>query len=121
MVGMPNALNRDTFIAFGLEFRSAFPNGCHQFDRVIVEGDKVVTQGLFTGTHLGNFQGLPATGKSVKIAVIHIDRVLDGKVVEHWGQGDQTGMMQQLGIVFIPGINLFYSALRQSWRSDNIS
>jgi len=62
---------------------------------------------------LGNFQGLPATGRSVTIAVMHIDRLVDGKVVEHWGQGDQAGMMRQLGIIPVPGIGLFYAALRQ--------
>lgn len=117
LVGMPAALNRDAFTTFGTEFRQAFPDGCHQFENAIAHDNKVVTQGIFTGTHLGNFQGLPATGKSVKIAVMHIDRVYDGKVVEHWGQGDQAGMMQQLGIIFIPGISLFYSALRQRLRA----
>ncbi len=113
LVGMPAALNRDAFTTFGADFQRAFPDGCHQFENAIEQGDKVVTQGIFIGTHLGNFQGLPATGKSVKIAVMHIDRVCDGNVVEHWGQGDQAGMMQQLGIVFVPGICLFSSALRQ--------
>jgi SnoaL-like polyketide cyclase len=46
-----------------------------------------------------------------KDVITHIDRVVNGKIVEHWGQGDQAGMMQQLGIVPIPGISLFYSAL----------
>ena len=113
LVGMSATLDRDEFTEFGTKFRQAFPNGHHNFDRPICEGDRVVTCGTFTGTHLGNFQGLPATGRSVTIAVMHIDRVSDGKVVEHWGQGDQAGMMRQLGIIPIPGIGLFYAALRQ--------
>lgn len=111
MTGLPTALDRDAFISFGLNFRQAFPDGAHQFENTIEQGDKVATQGTFTGTHLGNFQGLPQTGKSVKIALMHIDRVVDGKVVAHWVQGDQAGMMQQLGIIFVPGIGLFSSAL----------
>ncbi len=113
LVGMSATLDRDEFINFGIKFRQAFPDGCHHFDRPICEDDKVVTSGLFTGTHLGNFQGLPATGRSISIAVMHVDRALDGKIVEHWGQGDQAGMMQQLGLVSLPGIGLFYSAIRQ--------
>jgi steroid delta-isomerase-like uncharacterized protein len=113
LVGMSATLNRDEFTEFGSKFRQAFPNGHHNFDRPISEGDRVVTCGTFTATHLGNFQGLPATGRSVTIAVMHIDRLVDGKVVEHWGQGDQAGMMRQLGIVPVPGIGLFYAALRQ--------
>jgi steroid delta-isomerase-like uncharacterized protein len=113
LVGMSATLDRDEFTEFGIKFRQAFPDGSHHFDRPICEDDKVVTSGVFTGTHLGDFQGLPATGRSISIAVMHIDRISDGRVVEHWGQGDQAGMMQQLGIVPIPGIGLFYSAIRQ--------
>lgn len=113
LVGLPATLDRDEFTEFGIGFRQAFPDGCHHFDRPICEDDKVVTSGLFTGTHLGNFQGLPATGRSISIAVMHIDRISNGQVVEHWGQGDQAGMMQQLGIVPLPGIGLFYAAIRQ--------
>ncbi len=70
---------------------------------MIVEGEKVVTCGTFTATHLGDFQGLPPTGKPIKLSIMHIDRVEDGRIVEHWGQGDALGLMQQLGIVFLPG------------------
>jgi steroid delta-isomerase-like uncharacterized protein len=112
LVGISTLFNRDTFTEFGRKFGQAFPDGRHQFDFSIAEDDKVATWGTFTGTHLGNFQGLPATGKSVVIAIAHIDRLVDGKIAEHWGTGDQSGMMQQLGIVPIPGISLFYSALQ---------
>ena len=113
LVGMPTTLNRSAFIQFGLEFRQAFPDGYHQFDEVIAEDNRVVTIGKFCATHLGKFQGLPATGKSVAIEVMHIDRFSEDRIVYHWGQGNQAGMMQQLGIVFIPGFSLIASAIRQ--------
>jgi steroid delta-isomerase-like uncharacterized protein len=116
LVGMPAPLDIEAFIQFGLEFRTAFPDGCHQFDAVIAEADRVVTMGKFHGTHLGKFQGLPATGKSVSIEVVHIDRLSDGKIVYHWGQGNQAGMMQQLGIVFVPGVSLVTAAIQHKWR-----
>jgi steroid delta-isomerase-like uncharacterized protein len=116
LVGMPTPLNREAFIQFGLEFRKAFPDGCHQFERVIVADNRVVTMGKFRGTHLGNFQGLPPTGKSVEIEVVHLDELSDGKIVYHWGQGNQAGMMQQLGIVFVPGISLVSAAIQHKWR-----
>jgi steroid delta-isomerase-like uncharacterized protein len=116
LVGMPTPLEREAFIQFGLEFRQAFPDGCHQFDEVIVEGNKVVTLGKFHATHLSKFQGLPATGKSVEIEVMHLDRIIDDRIVYHWGQGNQAGMMQQLGIVFIPGLSLIASAIRHQLR-----
>jgi steroid delta-isomerase-like uncharacterized protein len=116
LVGISTTFDRDAFTEFGRKFSQAFPDGRHHFDFSIAEDDKVVTWGKFTGTHLGNFQGLPATGKSVTIAITHIDRIVDGKIAEHWGQGDQVGMMKQLGIVSIPGISLFYSALHHKFR-----
>jgi steroid delta-isomerase-like uncharacterized protein len=73
LVGIPETLGRDEFIEFGSKSRQAFPDVSHQFDRSICEDDKVVTSGIFTGTHLGNFQGLPATGQSISVAVMHID------------------------------------------------
>jgi steroid delta-isomerase-like uncharacterized protein len=116
LVGMPAPLNRETFIQFGLEFRIAFPDGCHRFDRIIAEDDRVVTIGKFRATHLGKFQGLPATGKSIEIEVVHVDKLSDDLIVYHWGQGNQAGMMQQLGITFLPGLSLITSAIRHRLR-----
>ncbi len=66
-----------------------------------------MTCGTFTAIHSGEFQGLPPTGKSIKLAVMHIDRIENGRIIEHWGQGDALGLMQQLGIVFLPRLTLF--------------
>jgi predicted ester cyclase len=113
LAGMAEPLDRNQFKQFGLSFYEAFSNGQHIFDEVIVEGNRVVTCGRFTANHLGAFQGLPPTGKQITIAIMHIDRVEDGKIVEHWGQGDAQGLMQQLGIVFLPGPTLFSPILKQ--------
>ena len=72
--------------------------------------------GKFRATHLGKFQGLPATGKTIEIEVVHIDRLLDDRIVYHWGQGNQAGMMQQLGMMFLPGIPLVTAAIQHKWR-----
>jgi steroid delta-isomerase-like uncharacterized protein len=117
LVGMPEPLDREAFIQFGLEFRQAFPDGCHQFGEAIAEDNKVVTIGKFRATHQGKFQGLPATGRSIEIEVMHIDRLIDKRIVYHWGQGNQAGMMQQLGIFFVPGLSLITSAIRHQLRS----
>jgi steroid delta-isomerase-like uncharacterized protein len=116
LVGIPATLDRAAFIQFGLEFRQAFPDGCHQFDEVIAEDNRVVTIGKFRATHLGKFQGLPATGKTIEIEIVHIDRLIDDRIVYHWGQGNQAGMMQQLGIIFVPGLPLVTAALQHKWR-----
>ena len=81
---------------YAMSIFTAFPDGYHLLDEVIAEGDKVMTRGIFCGTHQGELMGIPPTGKQVEFSVVHIDRVLDGKVVDHWGQADVFGMMQQL-------------------------
>lgn len=59
-------------------------------------------QFVFRGTHQGDYFGIPATGKQVIVSNIHIMRFVDGKIVEHWGNGDDLGLLQQLGAVPIP-------------------
>ncbi|MEO1558440.1 MAG: ester cyclase [Cyanobacteria bacterium J06632_19] len=68
----------------------------------MVEGNKVVNCGTFTAKHLGEFQGIPSTRKQIEISIIHIDCLENGKIVKHFGQGDAQGLMQQLGIMFLP-------------------
>lgn len=101
LAGMPD-LDLDGFKKFGMSFYSAFTNGRHQFDEVIAKDNKVVTCGTFTATHTGEFQGLPPTEKQIAISIMHIDRLEQEKIIEHWGQGDAHGLMQQLGISFFP-------------------
>lgn len=89
----------DAFIKYGMSIFSAFPDGIHVLEEAIAEGDKVVTYGVFKGTHLGELMGIPATGKQIEFSVVHIDRVINNKIVEHWGQADIFSIMQQIGIV----------------------
>ena len=112
LAGVPEPLDGEGFKQFGMSFYLAFSQGKHVFDEVVVSGDRVVTCGTFTATHLGEFQGLPPTGKQISLSIMHIDRVENGKIIEHWGQGDALGLMQQLGIVFLPGPKLLPFILR---------
>ena len=66
-------------------------------DDLIAEGDRVAARLTTGATQVGPFMGLPATGKRYSIGEIHIFRLRDGKVVEHWHQLDQMGLMKQLG------------------------
>ena len=79
--------------------RSAFPDIKATIEHLIAEGDEVVLHVTWTGTHLGEFMGIPPTGKSISINVIDIMRIAEGKFVEHWGVMDSMAMMQQLGVV----------------------
>ncbi|TDC24544.1 hypothetical protein E1265_09425 [Streptomyces sp. 8K308] len=63
------------------------------------EGDKAVLRLRFTGTHVGNFLGVEATGNKVDVEHIHIYRVEAGKVVEHWACRQDLFLLAQLGAV----------------------
>lgn len=76
--------------------RAAFPDLKYTLDYEIAEGDKVVNRLTASGTHKGEFMGIPPTGKQVIWTETHILRFAAGKVVEHWGNADQAGMMAQL-------------------------
>jgi predicted ester cyclase len=78
-------------------FRGAFPDSYFTVEDMIGEGDKVATRKTFHGTHEGEFMGIPPTGRRVSIGLIDIVRISGGRVVEHWSEGDNLGMMQQLG------------------------
>jgi steroid delta-isomerase-like uncharacterized protein len=83
--------------------RSAFPDFKARIDDILADGDKVVVRQTWTGTHKGEFMGIPPTGRNISVEVIDIIRLADGKFVEHWGVMDAMAMMQQLGAVPPPG------------------
>ncbi|MEA2642722.1 MAG: hypothetical protein QOF51_4116 [Chloroflexota bacterium] len=95
---MPQTLDKDGFKQAAMLFYTAFPDGHHAFDEVVVEGHTVVTRGVWQGTHGGDFLGIAPTGKPVTIGVLHLDRVIDGQIVEHWGQADIMALLLQIGV-----------------------
>ena len=78
---------------------AAFPDFDSTIDLLVAEGDIVAGRMTTTGTHTGDFMGIPATGKRVTFTETHIVRIANGKAVEHWGNQDDLGMMQQLGVI----------------------
>jgi steroid delta-isomerase-like uncharacterized protein len=84
-------------------FRSAFPDLQATVDQVIAEGDTIAARFTMSGTHQGEFFGIPPTGKRMEITGIDVVRFENGKMVEHWGNQDDLGMMQQLGVIPMPG------------------
>jgi steroid delta-isomerase-like uncharacterized protein len=82
---------------------ASFPDGKTTTDDLIAEGDKVVERFTFVGTQKGEFLGVPATGKQVRVTGMSIFRIADGKIVEHWGENDGMGLLMQLGVLPAPG------------------
>jgi steroid delta-isomerase-like uncharacterized protein len=80
----------------------AFPDGKVTTDDLIAEGDKVVERFTLVGTHKGDFMGIPASGKQVRVTGMSIFRIANGKIVEHWGENDAMGLLMQLGVLPAP-------------------
>ena len=99
------ARDRESMKQFIKTLTIAFPDHHHQIQELIAEGDKVVMYCILTGTHQGIFPGfleMPPTGKSICHPQIHILRVQDHQISEHFVVRDDMTMMQQLGIIPTP-------------------
>jgi steroid delta-isomerase-like uncharacterized protein len=82
--------------------RTAFPDLHFTIEELVAEGDTVAGRVTMSGTHLGPFQGIPATGRSFEQAHMHFVRFRDGKAIEHRAVRDDLGMMRQLGVIAAP-------------------
>lgn len=80
-------------------FHAAFPDVRWTIDDMVAEGDRVAMRLTMTGTHRGEFFGIPPTGRRVEVGGTHIVRIQDDRVAEHWGHNDDLGLMRQLGAI----------------------
>ena len=69
---------------------------------LLEEGDKVVMRASVTGTHQGQYRGLPPTGNSIAYEEIFIWRFAGARIAEMWGVVDVFSQMQQLGVIPTP-------------------
>lgn len=95
MAGADFKVWKDFFTAM----MKAFPDAKATVEDLVAVGDKIAYRITVTGTHKGEFAGIPATGKKIKIRSIGIARFTGGKVIEEWENFDELGMMQQLGVI----------------------
>jgi steroid delta-isomerase-like uncharacterized protein len=104
----PNVLDRDPasdqepgpagFIHFFTGFRAAFPDLNIAVEQLVADEDNVAIAYTVTGTHEGDFLGIPATGRKIKARGVQIARFENGQIVERWGSSDQLGILQQIGV-----------------------
>ena len=80
-------------------FHATFPDGQITIEEMIVEGDTIATRLTFRGTQTGQFQDIPPTGKVVTVPAQDMYRLIEGKIVEHWGGPNQLHLLQQLGVI----------------------
>jgi steroid delta-isomerase-like uncharacterized protein len=104
----PNVVDRDPasdqqpgpegFIHFFTGFRAAFPDLTISVEQLVADEDNVAIAYTVTGTHQGDFLGIPATGRQIKARGLQIARFENGQIVERWGSSDQLGILQQIGV-----------------------
>ena len=99
-------LNSEAWTRFLAGFVEAFPDLQLTVEDAVAEGDLVAQRIHFEGTHTGEFQGLPPTHRKVAFSGLELNRLVDGRVAEHWVQMDSLTLLQQLGLVVVPGPRL---------------
>lgn len=80
-------------------WHTAMPDGHMTIDDIITEGDLSMIRMTWEATHTGPFGEIPASGKHIKVTSTGIDRVVNGKITEGWGELDMLGMLQQMGAI----------------------
>jgi predicted ester cyclase len=86
----------------GPYLRTAFPDRVDVIEEVIAEGDTVGMLFRVTGTHQGNFFGIPATHRKIDVYEVAILRIVDGRIAEGWFMADEAGLLKQLGAKLPP-------------------
>jgi predicted ester cyclase len=79
----------------------AFPDLEVVIEEIAASGDTVWVRSTMRGTNLGEIFGLPATRRAVEISWFDVYQIADGKIVAHWGAGDELRMLQQLGFTLV--------------------
>jgi steroid delta-isomerase-like uncharacterized protein len=98
--GAPEPLvGLEAWTQFSGSFAQTFPDLRLTVEDIFSAGEMVAARVAFHGTHRGEFQGIPPTGKEVAFSSIEVNRVVGGKVEEHWVELDLLGLMQQLGAI----------------------
>ncbi len=82
--------------------RTAFPDLTATVEEQVAEGDKVVSRVTMSGTHQGEFMGMPPTGKTFTVGGASIWEVKGGQLISEWVSWDSMSMLQQLGVMTAP-------------------
>ena len=75
---------------------TSFPDLHISLDELIEEGDAVFVRSTMTGTHDGEYKGIPPTGRSISADSAEVYRIADGKFVGYWCLANVAGLMRQI-------------------------
>jgi steroid delta-isomerase-like uncharacterized protein len=90
-------IGREGFRRQWRQWRAAFPDLHFAVEELVAEGDTVVSRWTLTGTHRGEFMGVPATGRAIRVGGMSLDHLRDGKLVSGFDGWDALGLRRQLG------------------------
>ena len=90
---------REGFRQTVLAWRRAFPDITLRVDEIVAQDNVVAIAWTGTGTHLGDLMGIPPTGIAGQVTGMSFNHIAGGQVLERWGNSDDLGLMQQLGVI----------------------
>ncbi len=93
----PEAQSLEGFKQLLPALRQGFPDALFEVENLVAEGDKVAFSLIWKAPHQGELLGIPPTGTRATVTEMHMLRIANGKIVEHWGEWAALGLMQQLG------------------------
>ncbi len=80
-------------------YHAAFTDFRYDIEHEVAEGNMVVVRGTYTGTHTGEFFGIAPTGVHITMTGMHLWRIANNQIAEHWCNNDDLGVMRQLGVI----------------------
>jgi len=92
----PDAIDRDGVKELVRSFLVSFPDARITIEDIVAEGDLVAARMMEQGTHAGVFREIPPTGRRVTYGSMTFLRVVEGRIVEHWGLLDLPSLLAQL-------------------------
>lgn len=92
-------LDRDGWKSTMQVFFAAFPDFRHDIEELIATDDRIILRLVLRGTHQGNFNGIPPTGKQIEVRGIAINHIASGLIVENHVEIDRIALLQQLGVI----------------------
>jgi steroid delta-isomerase-like uncharacterized protein len=100
-------------------YLTAFPDAQMVVEDIFASGDKVASRFRCIGTHRETYEGIPATNKQIVVSSIIIHRLKGGRIVEDWEWENTLSIMQQLGVISIPGFDFVPPSTTRHWETKN--
>jgi len=97
LAGNDDAMDSVAFLDLLKMLETSFADSRHIIESQVAEGEEVVTRIVWTAIHVAEFNGIAASHNPVTVEAMATDRVINGKIVEHWGLSDLMTLMMQIG------------------------